>query len=314
MNKIKPFFKLVRWTNLLIIAAMMCLVYYFLMAPLFAIGIAGVLPPSPSFLLLVISLIFIVAGGYVINDYYDVEIDKINKPEKLIVGKGFCDKEVKFFYNVLSFIGLLAGLASSVISLKSNFYILFAILLLLVCVLHSYSSTYKKKFLIGNIIVSLSVAFAVFLPFLFEILYVSNNALLLSVSKDVLVNNLPFVLIYTAFAFLITLLREIVKDAEDAKGDSVTNCRTLPIVCGLKNTKIIIYVLSVALYALLFYYHIIITNLQANIAMVLLLLVECMAVVFVVNIIRIKEFPEFHSASVFLKIQMVAGMLTMMFI
>ena len=155
MNKIKSFFKLVRWTNLLIIAVTMCLVYYFLMAPLFAIGIAGVLLPSPTFWLLVVSLVFIVAGGYVINDYYDVEMDKVNKPEKLIVGKIFSEKETKFFYNVLTVIGLLAGLASSIIALKSNFYMLFAILILLVCVLYSYSSTYKKKFLIGNIIVSL---------------------------------------------------------------------------------------------------------------------------------------------------------------
>lgn len=314
MNKVKSFFKLVRWTNLLIIAMMMCLVYYFVMAPLYAIGIAGVFPPSPSFLLLVISLVFIVAAGYVINDYYDVEMDKVNKPDKLIIGKIFTDKEAKFFYNVLSIIGLLTGLVSGIIALKSSFYIIFAMLLLLVCVLYSYSSTYKKKILVGNLIVSLSVAFAVFLPWLFEALYVSNHELILSVCRDKLVHNLPFVLIYVGFAFITTLLREIVKDAEDYNGDSLTRCRTIPIVCGLKNTKIIICVLFCVLYALLAYYHIIIISLQANIAMILLLFVEFMAVVSVVTLFQIKEFADFHRTSVFLKIQMVAGMLTMMFI
>ena len=86
MNKIKSIFKLVRWPNLLMIAIMMILVYYCLMSPLFTSGIMGIMPPSPAFLLLVISLIFIVAGGYVINDYFDVEIDKVNKPDKLVVG------------------------------------------------------------------------------------------------------------------------------------------------------------------------------------------------------------------------------------
>ena len=109
MNKIKSFFKLVRWTNLLIIAIMMCLVNYCLMSSLHISEIVGVVPASPAFLLLVISLVFIVAGGYVINDYFDVEIDKINRPDKLIAGNVFTDKELKFFYKSLTFIGLLAG-------------------------------------------------------------------------------------------------------------------------------------------------------------------------------------------------------------
>ena len=134
MNKIKSFFKLVRWPNLLMIAMMMCLVYYFLMSPLFAIGIAGVLLPSFAFPLLVVSLVFIVAGGYVINDYYDVEMDKVNKPNKLIVGNIFTEKESKFFYNTLTMFGLLTGLASGIISLKANFFVIFAILLLLVLI------------------------------------------------------------------------------------------------------------------------------------------------------------------------------------
>ena len=145
MKKIKAFFKLVRWTNLLMIALMMLLVYYCLMSPLFTSGIAAVMPPAPSFLLLVLSLVFIVAGGYVINDIFDVDIDKINKPERQLVTTVFSEKEARIFYNVLTLIGLLAALASSIIIAKTKFFTLFAILLLLVGVLYSYSSTYKKK-------------------------------------------------------------------------------------------------------------------------------------------------------------------------
>ena len=132
MNKIKCFFKLIRSSNLLMIALMTFLVYYSLMLPMFKTGIVGAVPSSPAFILLVISLLFIVAGGYVINDYFDVEIDKINKPDKLIVSRVFSENVTKFFYITLTFLGLLSGLLSSIMILNSKFYLLFAILFLLV--------------------------------------------------------------------------------------------------------------------------------------------------------------------------------------
>ena len=190
MNKIKAFFKLVRWTNLLIIAVMMCLVNYCLMSSLHVSEIVGVVPSSPAFVLLVISLVFIVAGGYVINDYFDVETDKINKPNKLIAGNVFTDKEIKLFYKSLTFVGLLTGMASSVILMGAKFFTLFVILSLLACLLYSYSSVYKRRFLIGNLIVSVSVAFAVFLPWLFEVFHLSNNALIFSFKFPITVHSI----------------------------------------------------------------------------------------------------------------------------
>ena len=156
MNKIKAFFKLIRWSNLLMIAIMMLLVYYCLMSPMFQSGIVGVIPASPAFTLLLISMIFIVAGGYVINDFFDVEIDKVNKADRLIVSKIFSEDVTKFFYIILTFIGLVAGLTSSILILDAKFYLLFAILILLVCLLYSYSVNYKKKLIIGNLITRLS--------------------------------------------------------------------------------------------------------------------------------------------------------------
>lgn len=314
MNKIKAFFKLVRWTNLLIIAMMMCLVNYCLMSPLHTSEIVGTIPPSPAFLLLVISLVFIVAGGYVINDYFDVETDRINKPNKLIVENVFTDKEIKLFYRSLTFIGLLAGLASSVMLMGVKFVTLFAILLLLSCLLYSYSYAYKKKFLIGNIIVSVSVAFAVFLPWLFESFHLSNNALILSISRETMMNILPFVLIYTAFAFLTTLMREIVKDAEDYNGDSVTSCRTIPVVCGMLKTKVIVGILSFVLYVFLAYFHWVLVEIQANIAIYIMIVAETLGIMLLPILFNIKEFADFHRLSVVLKMIMVVGILTMVFI
>ena len=314
MDKIKSFFKLVRWPNLLMIAIMMLLVYYCLMSPLSASGIMGIMPSPPAFLMLLISMIFIVAGGYVINDYYDIEIDRLNKPDKLIVGRVFSDKEAKLYYISLTFIGLLSGLASSVMILKAHFLTLFAILVLLCGVLYSYSSRYKKKFLAGNVIVSLSVAFAVFLPWLFEILYLSYNELLMFVGMEIMMKVLPMVLVYTAFAFLSTMMREIVKDAEDLKGDMVTNCRTIPVVCGIKMTKLIICAIASLLYAVLIYFHIQLFQMGSNIAMYVLIMADCILLVSVLNLIKAKECSDFHNVSTYLKLFMLIGILTMVFI
>lgn len=314
MKKIKAFFKLVRWTNLLMIALMMLLVYYCLMSPLFTSGIAAVMPPAPSFLLLVLSLVFIVAGGYVINDIFDVDIDKINKPERQLVTTVFSEKEARIFYNVLTLIGLLAALASSIIIAKTKFFTLFAILLLLVGVLYSYSSTYKKKLVVGNLIVSLSVAFSVFLPWLFEMIYLSNNVLVLSLSKNIMMEILPYVMIYTVFAFLMNFIREILKDAEDLKGDSVTHCRTIPIVYGTKKMNMILLVLAILVYVLLLYFMIDLWKMKSYITLGIIFFIWNTFPVIFFNLFGKNDDVNYHGYSVFYKVIMLLGVLSMIFI
>ena len=243
MNKIGAFFKLVRWPNLLITALMMCLVYHCVMH----------FDSSAAFTLLVISMVLVQAGGYVINDIFDKDIDTINKPEKLIVGKVFAEKQCNVFYIALTIIGLGCALAASVMALGKHFLTIFACMVLLVCLLYSYSARYKKKLLIGNLIVSLSVAFAVFVPWLFEMLYVSQHDLLLVTLKPLMQISLRIVLIYTAFAFLTTLIREIVKDMEDVAGDEGLSCRTIPIVWGMKAAQIIVMTLCLLTFILIMY-------------------------------------------------------------
>ena len=196
MNKYWSFFKLVRWPNLLITALMMCLVYHCLMQ----------MDGNAAFTLLVISMVLVQAGGYVVNDIFDKEIDAINKPEKLIVGRIFTEKQCNFFYFVLTFIGLGCALASSIIATGRHFITIFACMALLACLLYSYSKRYKKKLVIGNLIVSLSVAFAVFVPWILETLHVLNDEVLLTAYQPMLRSSLHFVLIYTFFAFLMNSL------------------------------------------------------------------------------------------------------------
>lgn len=314
MNKIKAFFKLVRWPNLIMIAVMMCLVFYRLMFPLFVSGFSDMTPPEPAFFFLLVSMIFIVAGGYVINDFYDKEIDFVNKPEKVLVGKVFSLKETKFYYWILTITGLICGLISSILITKIKFITLFAMLVLLTCLLYSYSSTYKRKLLIGNIIVSLSVAFSVFLPWLFEMLYLSHNVLILSAAKNIMLVLLDFVLIYTVFAFLSTLIREIVKDLEDYQGDAGLHCRTVPVVWGVKTAKIIVYVIIIVLFALIIYYQYILYMMHAIVTLVFMFIVDIMCVVLFMQVINAKEKTDYHHISTIIKIMMLIGILSMGFI
>ena len=284
------------------------------MLPMFKTGIVGAVPSSPAFILLVISLLFIVAGGYVINDYFDVEIDKINKPDKLIVSRVFSENVTKFFYIILTFLGLLSGLLSSIMISNSKFYLLFAILFLLVCMLYSYSAYYKKKLIVGNLIVSVSVAFAVFLPWLFEILYLSNNTLILYAVGDTLMITLPYVLIYTIFAFFMTMMREIIKDAEDFKGDLVTHCRTIPIVLGIKKMNIILGIIVFLLFAVILYYQMVLYYQHSYFALSIMFIIWISLPISIIKLFNKKVDIDYHSYSVFLKIIMLLGVLSMIFI
>lgn len=314
MNKIKSFFCLIRWSNLLMIAIMMLLVYHCVMSPLSYFSSVDVFPPSYTFYLLTISLIFIVAGGYVINDWFDVETDKFNKPNKVLIPNVFSPKEAKSFYVILTFIGLVAGLISSIMVLNVKFYMLFAVIVLIACSLYSYSSTYKRKLFVGNLIVSLLVALAVFLPYLFEILYLSDNLLMLSACNDLAKNIVYFVLIYTVFAFLLTLIREIIKDVEDTEGDGRTHCRTIPVIFGLSKTKTILYILIVLLLMLMFLYKLILIELELFVALSLIITLGLLSFVLIVGIYRAKEYKDFHALSIVSKVMMFIGLLSMLFL
>ena len=310
MKKIGAFFKLVRWPNLLMTALMMCLVYHCVMGVRSTVG----------FVLLTISVVFIFAGGYAINDIFDKEIDAVNKPDRLIVGRIFTEKQCNIFYWSLTIIGLACALASSLITYGGKFLPVFLCLLLLVCVFYSYSSRYKKRLVIGNVIVSLSIAFVTFLPWLFQILAMRGNELILIENEEWMRQSLHLVLIYTAFAFLLTLIREIVKDMEDVEGDERSTCRTIPIAWGIKTAQIIVLALTLLAFILIIYakeylhdYGFVITGYMlygSGIFMFIMLFGN----VFGLLDSSLRTSKQFHMQSIAMKISMLVGVLSMFFI
>lgn len=310
MKKLGSFFKLVRWPNLIITALMMCLVYHNLVGMDSTIG----------FTLLVISMVLIQAGGYVINDIFDKEIDEINKPDKLIVGKIFTEKQCNFFYWTLTVIGLACALVATLLMNGSKFITVFGCMVLLACILYSYSKTYKKSLVFGNLIVSLSVAFAVFVPWLFVMLYLAKENLLADNYNVMMQISLHLVMAYTVFAFLMTLIREIVKDMQDVKGDGRQHCRTIPIIWGMNVAQIIVIALSFITVMMIWNTASYFSGLGFKTTYYMLYASGVLTFMVIVNNLMsltdksLRTERQFRLQSMWLKISMLIGVLSMLFV
>jgi 4-hydroxybenzoate polyprenyltransferase len=218
---LKNFLNLIRFPNLVLVVLSQSLVQ----ACLLSSGINGEKLLEPDFWVLTLSTVLIAAAGYIINDYYDVKIDAINKPQRMVVGKLIRRRRAMFAHLLLSFVGIAAGFWLSIpVGLINTGAVL---------LLWGYSARLKKMMLIGNISIALLSA---------------SMLLIVAVYADSL-NKVTVG--YACFAFLISLIREIIKDIEDVKGDASFDCRTLPIVAGLRNTKLVLYPLCIIFLALI---------------------------------------------------------------
>ena len=205
------FIKLTRFGNLLIVALSQIFVALFFL---------NIHPEQYFHLgLLVISTMLIAASGYIINDYYDVKIDYLNKPKKVVVGKIIKRRVVMVMHTLINALGIGLGLLLSWKVFLLNFTT--ALLLWL------YSNQLKRLPFIGNFIVALLTS----LTLLVVAIYFENF-------------NYK-VWVFSVFAFHFSLVREIIKDMQDLKGDSAFGCYTLPIIWGLRKTKILLYTINV---------------------------------------------------------------------
>ena len=294
------YLNLIRWKNLLFIALVQVLIKYALFLP-FKIEITL---NWFGFSLLVLSTLCIAAAGYVINDVYDVETDLVNKPDKVIVGKSISEKTANNLFIILNVIGVLLGFYLSHLVGKSGFFALFVIISAL---LYVYASYLKQTLLIGNIVVSVLVALSLIIVAIIELLPVitsQNQATQLTMFK--------VVFDYAIFAFIINLVREIVKDIEDIDGDHKAGMNTLPIVIGRERTKDVLFVLSfIPILAVIYYLS---TYLYKQIeAVIYFLLLVIAPLIFVsIKIFQSKTKKDYKFISNLLKIVMLTGMLSML--
>ncbi len=183
-----------------------------------------------QFFLVVLSTILIAAGGYIINDYFDVKIDQINKPHRLLVDRIFPRRRAILANWIFSVAGILLG---GFVAWWVGRWHLGGGYVVSSFLLWWYSANLKRQPLIGNVVVSFLTALTIVVVALFEIWILHRPAAYDDPAGAVF----TFVLLYGGFAFLISMVREIVKDIEDVEGDRAHHCKTLPVVGGVRLAK-----------------------------------------------------------------------------
>jgi 4-hydroxybenzoate polyprenyltransferase len=242
MRLIGAFLKLIRLPNLIFIALTQVLFQVCIYYPLYRQNIPA--NDTLHFILLVFASLFIAAAGYIINDYFDMNIDQVNKPEKMVVGKVIKRRWAIAWHFMLSFTGVVLTMIA--VPVFHKWYLILGNIFCVV-LLWFYSTTFKRKLLIGNIVISLLTAWTVLLIF-FSKFSVTDALLPYHESQP---KFFRFAFLYAGFAFIISLIREAIKDIEDMPGDVRYGCRTMPIVWGINTTKVYAAVWLIALIVIL---------------------------------------------------------------
>lgn len=238
------FLRLVRPFNLIVIAVTMYAVRIFVLQAWGKFS-GGNIPGEPlDFFLLVLSTVMIAAGGNIINDYFDVKADRVNKPHKLIITKHIKPRWAIVSHWILNFIAF--TIACYLSWRYTTFWYVF-VHLLTINALWFYSMHFKRRFLIGNLIIAGLTALVPILcgiHFYIQLTVIGHghNPLASSGMHSPewffkLYHRGLFIYILAIFAFALNFVREIIKDMEDVAGDELLKAKTLPIVLGISRTK-----------------------------------------------------------------------------
>ncbi len=239
---------MVRWSNLLFLAALVWLMEKWVAVPVLDKAAFGEQLPWYVLLLVGAAIVLIAAGGYVINDYFDVKIDRINRPDEVIVTRSVSKPAAMRLSVGLSAAGLICGIAVAVLMRSMTLGIIFV---LVPGLLWFYSSSYKRLFMVGNLTIAL-------LAGLTPMIVAMTNVAQLQLLYEAI---LPYTSLehdlyawlggFALFAFLLTWIREIVKDLQDQMGDRELECHSMPVVWGEKWTKVFVTVLIVSTLAII---------------------------------------------------------------
>ncbi|MBW6500006.1 MAG: geranylgeranylglycerol-phosphate geranylgeranyltransferase [Bacteroidales bacterium] len=312
----KAFLNLIRWPNLLIIILTMVLMRYAVIEPLLSkidvILLHGsgegtfmtLQFPLFQFILLVAATLLITSAGYVINDYFDIRTDLINRGE-VIVGTKITRRKAMMWHTIFNITGVGAGFY---ISWKAGYFWLGTLYLIVSGLLYFYSASYKRQFLVGNLLVALLTALVPLLVVFYEWPALYRYYMLNAVTLPDF--NLIFYWVggFAVFAFLLTLAREIIKDIEDFEGDKAHGRNTVPVVTGIMGARIIAASINIVITALLFIvWYFAINDRITLIYLVLFIALPLLYVVYQLLISRHSE--QLHIASRYMKLAMFTGIL-----
>ncbi|HVZ24985.1 MAG TPA: geranylgeranylglycerol-phosphate geranylgeranyltransferase [Sediminibacterium sp.] len=307
MKLLAAFFRLVRWPNLVFIALTQFLYEYCIYYPLYPdTALTG--DATRQFVFIVLASVFIAAAGYIINDYFDLNIDQVNKPDKVVVNVLINRRWVIFWHLFLS----LLGLFFTVIALPMGAYWHLVLAnMASIMLLWLYSTNFKKQLLIGNVLISLMTAWVILILFFAK--HPLHLPQLLEVDRKE-VRLFRLTILYASFAFIISLVREVIKDMEDRDGDRKYGCTTMPIVWGLNASKVFVSVWIIVLVGVL-------TILQFYVlpfgwwhsALYCLALIIAPLIWILRNLYPAQTPEDFHRLSRLVKLVMLTGIVSMFF-
>ena len=224
-------FKIIRWKNLVIISLSQIFIKFFFID--FFIQKDQLL--NENFVILLIVTILIAASGYIVNDIYDYNLDQINKPEKVVLGKFLKSRDAIIIYMMFNCLAIVLSIFLCM-KIEQEIYIL--VFLLIIYCLWLYSKKLKKYKTIGNILVAFFISLSILNVPLFSY-------------KNILSDDRFFVFliisIFSVLALLINVKREIIKDIEDIEGDKIHKVKSLPIIFGTKKSKLVTIIIGIIL-------------------------------------------------------------------
>ena len=224
-------FKIIRWKNLVIISLSQIFIKFFFID--FFIQKDQLL--NENFVILLIVTILIAASGYIVNDIYDYNLDQINKPEKVVLGKFLKSRDAIIIYMMFNCLAIVLSIFLCM-KIEQEIYIL--VFLLIIYCLWLYSKKLKKYKTIGNILIAFFISLSILNVPLFSY-------------KNILSDDRFFVFliisIFSVLAFLINVKREIIKDIEDIEGDRIHKVKSLPIIFGTKKAKLVTIIIGIIL-------------------------------------------------------------------
>lgn len=301
-NKFFAFLKLIRAENLLIMVFTMSSIRYFVIEPV----MDQVYFSEFHFWILVLSTTLIAAAGYIINDYFDVKTDHINHPETVVIDVVIKRRTAMLLHLIFSGVGLILGawLAYRCFALRLVLFQIIAITLL-----WFYSTHFKKQLLTGNLVIAVLTGLIPLMPYAYEVLngvhinaaYFDQNAP--NIKKLFIITGL-----FSGFAFLTSLIREIVKDMEDFNGDIQTGGKTMPISWGIITTKVVTFFLIIITLGILSFSILKLWMWQQKIAsFYLIMTVFIPLLILILQTVRAKTPFHYKVASLLLKFIMLFG-------
>lgn len=305
---IKTFFRIIRWPNLLIIAFSMYLMYDAIVRRFMVSDAAQMGMQWQNLFMLITATIFIAAGGYIINDIVDQSADQINKPGKNAIGTIISAKKAKTLYIVITVIGVISG---SAVAFSINTAVFSLLFVFTAGLMWFYAKDYQCRPLLGNIIIAILSALSFGLVFIVQLLTIKNQTQQIVLKADAFDLALKATLIYTTFAFLTTLIREIVKDIEDYSGDTQVGCNTYAVQYGTKKANTLALIISFLGLATSFFIQWIFYTNGLMLLFFYFFLIDFLFGLVIYRLSLAKEKKDYSSLSLSIKLLMLTGILSM---